>query len=259
MKDLQNQVRDLYAGLWGNIDSIRSEAIIEQFLSNVSLEPEWFVGKQCLEIGAGSGFAVWAMDHLGASCTACDISLPSLRDVQSRLKDCDPGGRLAAASALQLPYATGSFDFVHCNGVLHHTLDPRQGFSEFVRVARPGGTVFVSLYGRGGLYNLVVGMARIVAHVVPYSWGDRFAQLIFGDKKLPNSFMPAKISFLDNAYVPIRSKYTEREIREWFAQAGFDLDQVFRTKTTIYDHTTALNRMIHGEGYLQFRAVKPRN
>lgn len=258
MTDLQSQVARLYAGLWGNIESIQSDAIIAQFLSNVGLESSWFRGKLCAEIGCGSGFAVWAMQQLQASCVACDISVRGLSGVRSRLRGCDSARGLVAASASRLPYRGGCFDFVHCNGVLHHTRDPRRGFAECVRVTRSGGTLFVSLYGKGGLYNLGVAATRAVARLVPYSLGERCASFVFGNRKLPNSFMPAKVSFLDNAYVPIRTTYTEHEIRGWFREEGFDPAEVLRTKTTIYDHTTRRNRFIHGEGYLQFRAVKPR-
>ena len=66
--------------------------------------------------------------------------------------------------------------------------------------------------------------------------------------------MPAKVSVLDNLYVPIREQYSENEICGWYTEGGFV--DVERTQTTVYDHEKASNRLIHGSGYLQFRGKK---
>lgn len=44
-----------------------------------------------------------------------------------------------------LPYPDNSFDFVLCEGLLEHTLRPKQLFSEIHRVLRPGGSVLISV------------------------------------------------------------------------------------------------------------------
>lgn len=248
-------VAALYAQLWDEISDIHSPKILEQFLLNIDLPKTWFLGKVCLDVGCGSGFAVWAMQELGGRSHACDLNASSLARVAKRLAV--PAHGLTAASALQLPFNSESFDFVHCNGVLHHTRDPRKGFRELVRVTRPGGTLFVSLYGRGGVYGVLVATARALAPVLPHSWVAYLLDFLFGGRTLPNSFMPAKVSVLDNMYVPIRHSYSEDEIRNWFVDEGFSPESVVRTTTTLYDHQKALNRLIHGEGYLQFRAIKP--
>jgi hypothetical protein len=77
---------------------------------------------------------------------------------------------------------------------------------------------------------------------------------VVGTRKLPNSFMPLKVSILDNLYVPIRRSFRAKDVEDMFARAGFT--DVTRTQTTIFDHTTALNRLTFGEGYLQVRGVK---
>lgn len=253
----EQRVARLYAGFWNEIDTIRAPAIRAQFLSNVGLPEEWFRGRSCLEVGCGSGFAAWAMASAGARVCAVDLLPTSLATVRERLSAEREGVRLAAASAVRLPFASASFDFTHCNGVLHHTADPRRGFAELARVTRPGGTLFVSLYGKGGVYAALVAAARAVAPVVPYALAERVLDGVVGRRRIPNSFMPAKVSVLDNMYVPIRHSYREREVRRWFAEEGFDPKRVSRTRTTIYDHTRPINRLIHGDGYLQFRAEKP--
>lgn len=257
MQPAEQGVARLYGGLWEELDELRRPEVLEQFLYNVDLPREWFRGRLCLDVGCGSGFAVWAMRELGAQCHACDLVPASLARVSQRLGSAPGVLPLAAASALALPFAAESFDFVHCNGVLHHTRDPRQGFRELVRVARPGGTIFVSLYGRGGVYGAQVALARALAPLLPRAIVARLLDLLLGDRKLPSSFMPAKVSVLDNMYVPIRNSYRQEEILRWFAEEGVDPAAVSRTRTTLYDHRKPWNRLIHGEGYLQLRARKP--
>ena len=255
---VERQVADLYHRLWEKIDRIEGSEIVDQFLQNVGLPREWFRGKRSLDVGCGSGFAVWVMRHLGAQCQACDLAHESLRRVRARLgaSRLGSGVPLLNASVLALPYRSESFDFVHCNGVLHHTIDPRRGFSELVRVTRPGGTVFVGLYGQGGLYNAVLLVARVFARLIPYRLTDTVAAIVLEGRRVPHSFMPARVSLLDNLYVPIRERFREREIRDWFRAAGFAESEVVRTKTTVFDHTNTLNRVIHGEGYIQLRGQK---
>lgn len=254
MKQIEKEVSDLYSRLWPEIQSIRTPEIISQFLYNVDLPRDWFKNKMCLDVGTGSGFAIWVLQQLGAVCHACDLDPDSLQRVRMNLGDNSAKVSLNNASVLDLPYPSETFDFVYCNGVLPHTTNPRQGFAECVRVTRPGGILFVSLYGKGGLYNVAMRLARATARVIPYSWTDAAITPILRGRRVPNSFMPAKISVLDNLYVPIRERFREKEIRQWFVDAGFE--EVVRTKTTIFDHKKTINRIIHGEGYLQFRGKK---
>lgn len=256
---VERRVTGLYQRLWTQIERIEGPDIVDQFLYNVALPREWFRCKRALDVGCGSGFAAFVLQELGAECHACDLGFDSVRDVQTRAdrRTLKPGIHLLNASALSLPYRSESFDFVHCNGVLHHTINPRGGFSELVRVTRPGGTLFIGVYGRGGLYNIGLSVARPLARIIPFGWTEAVVQALLHDRKIPRSFMPASVSILDNLYVPIRGRFTERGVRGWFVATGFENDDVVRTKTTIFDHTAMLNRVIHGEGYIQLRGRKP--
>jgi ubiquinone/menaquinone biosynthesis C-methylase UbiE len=181
----ESKVARFYASLWGDIDSIRSPEITSQFLFNLGLAGEWFKGKTCLDVGCGSGWAIASIEELGGTCYACDLEPTSLRLVRERLAGEECGDRLVSASVLDLPFRSNSFDFVHCNGVLHHTLAPRKGFDELVRVTRPGGTMFVSLYGKGGLYGAFVNFARLLSPLLPYNPHFRFESLLITSWGLP--------------------------------------------------------------------------
>ena len=47
------------------------------------------------------------------------------------------------ANAVQLPFASGAFDIVLSNSVLHHLVEPSRAFGEMLRVAKPAGTVLL--------------------------------------------------------------------------------------------------------------------
>ena len=51
----------------------------------------------------------------------------------------------AIADLHRLPFKDGSFDKIICNTVLEHVDDPTLVFSEFARVIRPGGRIFMSV------------------------------------------------------------------------------------------------------------------
>lgn len=50
----------------------------------------------------------------------------------------------ATADALQLPFKSGSFDYVMSNQVLEHVPDPFQFFEEVARVLKPGGGALIT-------------------------------------------------------------------------------------------------------------------
>ena len=59
---------------------------------------------------------------------------------------------LLEGNVLELDHVlpSDSFDYVFCNGVLHHTSDAKRGFVNVARIARPGGYVTIGLYNRYG-------------------------------------------------------------------------------------------------------------
>src|SRR5207248_2664632 len=79
---------------------------------------------------------------------------------------------LVQDNVLELSLPSDTFDYVFCNGVLHHTGNARQGFEHVVRIAKPGGFVTVGLYNNYG--RLVHGTIRWLSlHIGPS--GQRIA------------------------------------------------------------------------------------
>ncbi len=83
--DREEEVTVLYNRLWQDIKTFRTPAVIDQFLFNVALPREWFRNKCCIDVGCGSGFAVWVMQQLEATCHACDLGYKSLHIARESL------------------------------------------------------------------------------------------------------------------------------------------------------------------------------
>lgn len=51
-----------------------------------------------------------------------------------------------------VPLATESVDYIYCEGVLHHTSNPRDILADFGRVLRPGGKACIMVYNRDSVW-----------------------------------------------------------------------------------------------------------
>lgn len=95
-------------------------------------------GAAVIDVGTGFGFFARALTAAGARCIGIDHDLGELTAHNVR----EPN-RLVA-SALALPFRTGSADVCFSSNVLEHVPGPWRMADEMVRVTRPGGTVFLS-------------------------------------------------------------------------------------------------------------------
>jgi ubiquinone/menaquinone biosynthesis C-methylase UbiE len=125
----------------------------------------WYRGKTVLDAGCGHGRYLRAFADLGATVVGVDVGDgPSIAGVPTD----DPRIHVVQGDVLALPLADASVDLAFCDGVLHHTPDPRRGFDELARVVRPGGAVYAWLYPReGALREAFFGGARAVTTRLP--------------------------------------------------------------------------------------------
>jgi len=244
------QTGALYASIWDQFDAAQWEQFSDDHFhkwSPLPVEQDFFRDKVCLDAGCGSGRAVRSMLLQSArKVCAIDMGEGCIRNTTER--NAEFRNRLEArlASVLEIPYPDATFDFVHCDGVLHHTTDPRKGFSELVRVLKPGGKIVVAVYGRGGLMNVAIYTARLFRFLIP-------RRLMFRACRLLSHNPVTWYAVMDCMYVPIRKNYRAVEIRRWFEQAG--LVDIQRMDSTWGPY--AKGRWMRGEGYIKFLARKP--
>jgi ubiquinone/menaquinone biosynthesis C-methylase UbiE len=96
-----------------------------------------------LEIGAGTGYFSLNLLQAGVieRATATDISPGMLATLRENAAELNLSVRTVATEAERLPFDDGSFDLVFGHAILHHIPDLAEGFAEFHRVLRPGGTL----------------------------------------------------------------------------------------------------------------------
>lgn len=171
-----------------------------------------------LEVGCGTG---QLSNFLGVGCrrvVGTDLCLNSLRLAEAfREKHGLDRVQFVQMNLFRPAFAGERFDVILCNGVLHHTSDPRGGFHGLVPLLKPGGTIVIGLYNRWGrsmtdlrrqVFRVTGGRARWID---PYLRGER----IHPDKE--------RAWFADQYRHPHESKHTIDEVLEWFDDAGLDL------------------------------------
>ncbi len=98
-----------------------------------------------LDAGCGQGWYASAMTRSGYVMTGLDYSSEQLKlAVASALPEMD--GRFVLGNITNLPFPSGSFDFVYTINTLHHlssVSEQRAAFMEIHRVLRPGGRAII--------------------------------------------------------------------------------------------------------------------
>jgi ubiquinone/menaquinone biosynthesis C-methylase UbiE len=143
----------------------------------------------------------------------------------------DPRVQWVRGDVLALPVADGSVDLAFCDGVLHHTPDPRRGFAELCRVVKPGGAVYAWLYPKeGALREAVFGAARAVTTRLP---GAALRTLCFAAAPLtagvrsysgtrfPTATWAECAQVVHDWLAPrLQSHHTDAEVAGWATAAG---------------------------------------
>src|SRR4029077_425809 len=112
---------------WDEPVKLLRERLERNFVNEVSWK-----GQRVLDAGCGGGRYSVAWRLLGAAhVTGLDVSKTGLADARDRVKTAGIDGvEFEPGSVLRLPFTDDVFDVVFSNGVLHHTVDWREGLFE---------------------------------------------------------------------------------------------------------------------------------
>ena len=125
--------------------------------------------------------------------------------------------------ALQLSLPSDSYEYVFCNGVLHHTGSAKSGFAHLVRIAKPGGYVTVGLYNSYG--RCVHGMLRRLSlHAGPLGqpiadWG---VKQMLGDQFESFDIEKKRTWWADQFVHPHETVHSVGEVLGWFQEFGLE-------------------------------------
>lgn len=226
----ERKTGELFGNLWTSLsddqwtDSVKlftKRAIANQF------DLKWLKDKKCLDAGCGSGrYSVALALHGASSITAIDISESGLKEAKRRAAEFSQIS-FQQASVLDLPFDDATFDFVWSAGVIHHTVDFDKALSELTRVLRPGGKLFLLVYGSGGLRWKAIKAMRPIVIDLGYE---------FIDKAIDDSGLPAnnRKHFMDDLFVPVQKLTSLKELQENLMSLGFK--NIDRWTGETYDH-----------------------
>jgi demethylmenaquinone methyltransferase/2-methoxy-6-polyprenyl-1,4-benzoquinol methylase len=144
-RSLGEQARELFAPLGPTYDrvgaalSLGQDPLWRRFL--VSRLPR---GGHVLDVATGTGLVAAELLRQGFGVTGVDLSPEMLAVAQRRFGD---EVELIVASAVALPFDSGSFDHLTFTYLLRYVADPEVTLAELARVVRPGGVVAALEFG----------------------------------------------------------------------------------------------------------------
>jgi SAM-dependent methyltransferase len=182
-----------------------------------------------LDAGCGNGRWSWTLSSLGAKVTAIDQSESCLEATRRNCQDV-PTVEVRRHSLLELLPSQPQYDLVWCYGVAHHTGDTRRAIGHVAATVRPGGYLFLMIYGeprpgRLGDFEDINEYVRLRRLLAPLSLSERVEYL----KSIKR---PGEVHGWFDAVSPrINDLHRLDEIAEWLRLLGFaEIRQTFATR-----------------------------
>lgn len=129
-----------------NVDRILSE-------EEIQIKPEWFKGKEILDVGCGNGRWSYGFAKLGANITAVDINQVAVQEARQAVAhfNVNKDFYISAVEELSHTIPLKQYDLVFSWGVLHHCRSFNQALAEIIKFVKPDGILYLYLYGRESL------------------------------------------------------------------------------------------------------------
>lgn len=209
----------------------KSEAMLKAFPApTIEQLPELSI----LEVGLGRGEWALGLATYAHRYTGLDYSKKTIEYVRQELAShvLQEKVSLKHGTILDLPFSDSSYDAAYCIGVLHHTLNARQGFRELLRVLKPGGILNIMLYGQVQPRNIIRGTLFYVSRLG--RWAEELIlKLVLQIEKwhLPDVWLFNAngniVLYKDWYFAPIQSHHTIRQLSQWAQQEGAEVTYVF--------------------------------
>lgn len=247
--EVSQKTVDLYNNLW-TIFEPSSKEMENNLLTNSGVKKEWFKGKVCLDAGCGHGGYVKTLSKMPLKKVyALDMNTTTVEKMSKSLPEKQRKKIFIKKAPIQkMPFPDEFFDFVYCQGVLHHIKETKQGFSELCRVLKPGGLLSFGVYGRGGLAYFFADVLRIATTKIPEKTLVKFFSRITS----PNEV----VRFVDYMHVPIQKHYSEEEIKRWFLDKGMISLKRRHAPWEQCNNPSLKNKILYGESWVQITGIK---
>ena len=174
-----------------------------------------FIGynKDVLEVGCGTGqlanfFAIGSNNRV----VGLDPTIDSLRLANNFAKKNEIMNiQFVNADIFDDVLKDEFFDFIWCNGVLHHTKNPYEAFRILIKSLKKEGYVLI------GLYNKIGRLRTVIRRHLYKIFGEKFLEIFDPTlRNLKNSDNEKKAWIRDQYIHPIESLHTLDNVLEWF-------------------------------------------
>lgn len=195
-----------------------------------------FIGfkKNVLEVGCGTGqLAIYFSIGTNNNVVGLDATYASLKLAKNFSKKNNISNiKLVNADIFDDVLREDFFDFIWCNGVLHHTKDPLKAFDILAKSLKKDGYVLI------GLYNKFGRLRTILRKYLYKIFGEKY--LFKVDPTLRNLKLNSdeKKSWIRDQYLnPIESLHTLDEVQKWFFKNNIDFVSSIPSSDFQYDYT----------------------
>lgn len=207
------------------------------------LPKQWFKEKSVVDVGCGAGRYSWAMSTMGAHVMSLDQAEHGLQSVQAACSTF-ANHRTKKVDLLCPLDIAEKFDLVWCFGVLHHTGDTYRAYKNILPLVKPGGYLFLMLYGEPRT-DIPDEFDAVNEY---FEWRDKTSHMNFDEKLAAITEAMKERQFIakgeeyihgyfDAISPVINDLYSWEEILTWLTQDGFT--NVRRTTNNRNHHVIA--------------------
>ena len=123
------------------------------------------------------------------------------------------------------------FDFIWCNGVLHHTDNPYEAFRCIISHLKKGGYIFVGLYNKFGRVR-----TKFRKYIYKFFGKKILIKLDPILRKIPNNSQDKINAWIRDQYThPVESTHTFDEILKWFKMNNIEFINSMPESSPFYD------------------------
>lgn len=170
-----------------------------------------------LEVGCGTGQLSNFLSYGQRNVFGTDLSHNSLQLAESfRQRNNLEHAGFYKMNLFKPCFKEGSFDLVICNGVLHHTGDPRSGFTRIAPLVKKGGYILI------GLYNKYGRLTNDVRKVILKMFNGKLVNIDPRVRKAKLTGAKLAAWIRDQYYNPHESRHTIGEVLHWIDAQGFE-------------------------------------